>query len=450
MGVGAGVLALGISALPAPSTVAAAPAPALAGAVPGDDWLVETPEAHGMDPSMLEQSLDYAFADGRNAQGVVVVHDGVIVAERYAPGADANSWAASWSMAKSFTSALIGIAIEEGAIPSVDVPMTAYYPQWAGTPLEAITLRQVLHMETGRDWDENYDPTSLESSEIINMVALQPDQLAFAVDRPLAHAPGTVFNYSSGDTMLLSGVLEQATGMRVEDYARAKLIGPLGIDQFDWWRDVAGHTLTYCCIDTTTRDFARFGLLFERGGDWGGTQVVPSSWVDASVTDTAASYGGYGYQWWLSPTGSGSIPPYFAAAGHDGQEIFVIPSLDLVVVHNSFYGKSPCPAVADPNLLYHYPPQGLVPGWGTVGPDSWSDEAFLGPIVASLTGGQPALPADHDASPVPARAEAVWPGVDPADVAAPAACPTAAPVTTTPSTASTAAPAAAVTPAFTG
>ena len=115
-------------------------------------------------------------------------------------------------------------------------------------------------------------------------------------------------------------------------------------------------------------------------------------------------------------TVSGEVSPEGAASGGARADT------------SSSFAPSPqtdCPAVADPNLLYHYPPQGLVPGWGTVGPDSWSDEAFLGPIVASLTGGQPALPADHDASPVPARAEAVWPGVDPADVAAPAACPTA-------------------------
>jgi CubicO group peptidase (beta-lactamase class C family) len=351
-------------------------------------------------------------------------------------------------MAKSVTSALIGIALAEGAIPSVDVPMTTYFPEWAGTPREAITLRHVLHMESGLDWLEDYDPTSLASSQIVQMVATQPDQLAYAAGRPARVPPGTAFNYSSGDTMLLSAVLAQATGMAPDDYARQKLFGPLGIDQIDWWRDAAGHTLTYCCVDTTSRDFARFGLLYLRGGAWGPTQVVPAAWVDASLTDTAATYERYGYQWWLRPSGSGTVPPYFAALGHDGQFTYVIPSLDLVVVRNGTYAKSPCPPIADPNLVYYYPPSGLVPGQGTTPPDSWDDEAFLGPIVASLTGSQDAARAERAGlagSPVP---------VERAATAAAAACPGSTSSTTGPTSPPLAvAPAGgivAMTPRFTG
>jgi CubicO group peptidase (beta-lactamase class C family) len=427
-----------------PSNVASAgPGP-----VPIGEWAVDDPASHGMDPVLLDQARAYAFTPGRNTQGVVVVHGGAIVGEWYAPGAGPDSWAASWSMAKSVTSALIGIALAEGAIPSVDVPMTTYFPEWAGTPREAITLRHVLHMESGLDWLEDYDPTSLASSQIVQMVATQPDQLAYAAGRPARVPPGTAFNYSSGDTMLLSAVLAQATGMAPDDYARQKLFGPLGIDQIDWWRDAAGHTLTYCCVDTTSRDFARFGLLYLRGGAWGPTQVVPAAWVDASLTDTAATYERYGYQWWLRPSGSGTVPPYFAALGHDGQFTYVIPSLDLVVVRNGTYAKSPCPPIADPNLVYYYPPSGLVPGQGTTPPDSWDDEAFLGPIVASLTGSQDAARAERAGlagSPVP---------VERAATAAAAACPGSTSSTTGPTSPPLAvAPAGgivAMTPRFTG
>lgn len=352
--------------------------------VPGAEWAVESPEDHGMDPAVLDGARRYAFAEGMNTQGVVVVRDGVIVAEWYADGADSESWAASWSVAKSFTSALIGIAIEEGEIPGVDEPMTTYYPEWAGTPRAGVTLRDVLQMSSGLDWVENYDPAAIDESDIIQMVLFQADQLAYASDRPSRVDAGTHWSYSSGDTMLLSGVLEQATGMPAHEYARAKLFDPLDMEQVDWRRDAAGHTLTYCCLDTTSRGFARLGLLYLRAGRWGNERVVPGSWVRDSLEDAPASDDvGYGYQWWLAGV-EGAPDDLFAARGHDGQYIFVIPSLDLVVVRNGTYVKDPGEPVADPNLFGKYPSDGLVPGRGTDRPAHWDDAAFLAPVIESI------------------------------------------------------------------
>jgi len=338
-----------------------------------------------MDPAVLEESREYAFAEGRNTQGVVVVHEGEIVAEWYAEGADAESWGASWSMAKSFTSALVGIAIDDGLIAGVDEPMSTWYPDWVGTDRESITLRDVLQMSSGLDWDEDYDPSAVAESEIIQMVLGEQDELAYAASRPAENEPGTTWNYSSGDAMLLSGVLEQATGMSVAEYAEQELFGPLGIDQVEWWQDARGHTLTYCCLDTTSRGFARFGLLYEQDGKWGDEQVVPASWVEDSLEPAQDSDGIYGYQWWLyEPDG---VPAdMFAAQGHDGQFIYVIPSLDLVVVRNGTYVKDPGEPVADPTLFEHYPSDGLVEGKGTSPPDEWDEGAFLRPIVESLGG----------------------------------------------------------------
>lgn len=351
--------------------------------MPADEWEVASPEEHGMDPATLEGARDYAFADGMNTQGVVVVHDGEIVAEWYDEGADEGSWAASWSMAKSFTSALVGIAIEDGLIPGVDEPMTTWFPEWEGTDRQAITLRDVLQMSSGLDWVENYSPEAVAESDIIEMVLFQPDQLAYASGRPAANEPGSEWSYSSGDTMLLSGVLEQSTGMPVHEYARQEIFEPLGMDQADWWRDARGHTLTYCCLDTTSRGFARFGLLYERRGTWGDEQVVPEAWVEESLEPAAASEGNYGYQWWLGE--DEELPDTFSARGHDGQYIYVIPSLDLVVVRNGTYVKDPGPPVADPNLFGKYPSDGLVAGKGTTPPeDGWDDTELLLPIVESF------------------------------------------------------------------
>jgi CubicO group peptidase (beta-lactamase class C family) len=351
-------------------------------------WVVEAPEDHGLDPATLRQARTYAFAEGRNTQGVVVVRDGVIVAEWYADGAGPDSWVASWSVAKSFTSATVGIAIEEGLIPGVDEPMTTWYPSFAGTEREDMTLRDVLQMGSGLDWVEDYDPASVAESDIIRMVTGERDELAYAASQPAEVAPGSRFSYSSGDTMLLSGVIEQATGMPADAYATEVLFDPLGLDRAEWWRDGAGHTLTYCCFDSTSRDFARFGQLYLQGGRWGDRQVVPEQWVEDSLvpSDASAEAGDpYGYQWWLGEP-EGVDEDVFAAVGHDGQWIYVIPGLDMVVVRNGTYVKNPGPPVADPNLFPVYPSDGFIPGQGTSPPNDWDASEFLGPILASAEG----------------------------------------------------------------
>lgn len=353
------------------------------GAAPWD-WEVVDPSEVGMDADVLDGARSYAFDEVAHTQGVVVIRDGRLVAEWYAPEADADSWAASWSVAKSFASALVGIAIDEGLIESIDEPMTTWYPEWEGTPRAEITLVDVLQMASGLDFTESYDPADLESSDIIQLVLASPDQLAYAAGRPELEAPGTVFNYSSGDTLLLSGVLEQVTGMSAADYADEKLFGPLGIEQVEWWEDAVGTTLTYCCLDTTSRDFARFGQLFLDGGVWQGEQVVPTSWVEASIEPSpAADY--YGLQWWLTGVRDDDLPDdLYSARGHDGQFIYIIPSLDLVVVRNGAYLKHDGEPIADPSL-YEYYPSGLVEDRGTLRPEpGWSDAEFLLPIIESI------------------------------------------------------------------
>jgi CubicO group peptidase (beta-lactamase class C family) len=357
-----------------------------AGAVPGAEWTVEEPEDHGIDPAGLEEARSYAFAEGRNTQSLLVVHEGAIVGEWYADGEDQDSWGASWSMAKSVTSALVGIAIEQGHIPGVDEPMTTWFPEWAEDPDDPradMTLRHVLQMSSGLDWDEIYEDGDIAASEVATMVLSQPDQLADAAARPPENEPGTVWSYSSGDTMLLSSVLEQATGMPVHEYAQQVLFDPLGMEQIEWWRDAEGHTLTYCCLDAISRDFARFGLLYLHEGRWGDEQVVPTSWVEDSLEPAPHSNDEYGYQWWLTDV-EGVPTEMFAAQGHDGQFIYVVPSLDLVVVRNGLYTKHEGEPVADPNLFGYYPSGGLVEDQGTTPPDEWDAAALLSPIVAAL------------------------------------------------------------------
>jgi CubicO group peptidase (beta-lactamase class C family) len=348
---------------------------------PYKEFEVVTPEEAGMDPAILEGARTYAFDPAKNTQGVVVLRRGKLVAEWYAEGRDADSFGASWSMAKSFTSALIGIALEEGAIPSLDQPVADYIPEWVGTDHEDITLEHLLTMSSGLDWIESYSADG-GPSDVIDMV-MASEPLTVAIDQPILHPVGTVFNYSSGDTMMLSRVIEDATGMSVGEYAEAKLFSRIGIAPADWWRDVGGTTLTYCCLDMSSRDFARFGQLFLDGGRWNGKQVVPASWVTASTTPSPA-YVGYGYKWWLTGKTSALPDDTYSARGHDGQFIYVVPSLELVVVRNGLYYKSPGEPVADPFLFVHYPSDGLLDQQGTHPPDSWDDVAFLQPVIDSI------------------------------------------------------------------
>jgi CubicO group peptidase (beta-lactamase class C family) len=349
------------------------------------EWPTSTPAAQGMDAAMLERAREYAFQPAKFTQGVVVTRRGVLVAEWYEDGRDATSYGGSWSMAKSFTSALIGIAIDEGKISGVDKKLVDYYPMWAGSPREQITLENALQMSSGLMWLEDYAIDRASGSDVVQLVFTTESPLDYVLAKPQESPPGTVWEYSSGDTLLLSGVLAKATGKRAGDYAQDKLFDKLDIRGAEWWRAKTGETLTYCCLDMTSRDFARFGLLYLRRGMWNGEQVVPADWVDASLRP-AATYDGYGYQWWLEGTADSRLPPdLFMAKGHDSQYIYVVPSLELVVVRNGHYDKFDGPAIAEPQLFLRYPSDGLTPGGGTKPPDDWSHVEFLQPIVASVT-----------------------------------------------------------------
>lgn len=371
---------------------------------PTEQWSTVEPATMGMDAALLEQALDYAFEPQHHTQAVVIVRGGAIVAERYAPGRDADSFAASWSMGKSFTSALVGIAIDEGKIDGVDVPMTSFFPEWEGSDKAAITLRSVLQMQSGLSFREEY---VVGDSEMVDM-GLSGDNLAFMLhDVGVGAPPDTKWYYSSGDTMLLSGAIERATGMTAADYARDKLFGPMGMAPLDWWVDGAGHTLGYCCIDTTTRDFAKLGLLFLRDGQWDGSSLVSADWVDRSTTDTAGQFDGYAYQWWTADVDPNSPLPrdMFSAHGLDDQRIYVIPSLDLVVVRNSIYDKPPGEPVAEHGFIGKFLPNGMGT-YGTKRSELWIDEGLMVPIVNSIEG---VTPIDWDV------ADAATSGGDPAE-----------------------------------
>lgn len=350
---------------------------------PTDDWAVDTPEQQGMDSTRLDVARQYAMTDAKHTQGVVVIRHGVIVAEWYAPGHDATSFATSWSMGKSFASTLIGIAISEGRIAGPDVPMSDFFPEWAADTRAPITLRHVLSMTTGRKWVEEYTATSANSDVI--MMGTTKDELQYARDAVADVAPGTRWLYSSGDSMLMSGVIEAVTGGSALDYAQNRLLAPLGMKQAQWWQDGVGSTLTYCCVDTSSREFAKLGFLFLHGGEWDGAQIVPKAWVAEATRPSQQVFLGYGLQWWVNV--EPKLPAdLFYADGFDGQFIYVVPSRDLVVVRNSTYTKPAGDPVAPYGINLKIVGGG-VSGAGTIPPDEWDATRFLGPILDSITDG---------------------------------------------------------------
>jgi len=373
---------------------------------PTDGWTVVDPSEMSMAQADLDKAMEYAFGEGMNTQGVVIIRGGAIVAERYADERDQDSPATSWSAAKSFASALIGIAKDDGLIDASDQPMGEFLSGWQDSAKGDIPLRSVLTMQSGLDFIEDYSDTD---SEMVQL-ASAPDALEFAMGLEPARDPDTNWYYSSGDTMLLSGVIESATGMNAGQYARARLFDPIGMDSATWWTDQSGHSMTYCCVDSTTREFAKFGLLFLRNGHWDGEQVVSQQWVRESTQTLATNYDGYAYQWWASAANTAVDFPsdMYSAQGLDTQRIIVIPSLDLVIAKNTLYDKPDREEVASGTLgqgwLLDIQPRGgsgtddflmksgldflvgtiRVPG--TQAPLLWEDAVFVSHIINAIEG----------------------------------------------------------------
>jgi CubicO group peptidase (beta-lactamase class C family) len=306
-----------------------------------------------MDSNVLK-ALDQDIADGKYGyvDGILIVRHGQVIFERSytqdyqklfvgrgTPGIY-NYYDPSWhpfykgtdlhtmqSISKTVTSTLIGIAIRRGEIPGIDVKVMPYFAEFRTKPdprRDSMTLAHVLTMTTGIAWDESSD-TDLEAGE---------DWIQYVLDQPMVAEPGTVFVYNSGATELLAYILEKATGKHVDDYAKEQLFTPLGIDTFYWKRTPTGLADTEGGLYLRPRDLAKLGYLFLNDGKWDGDRLLPEGWVrDATarkVEKTDWGEFGYGYKWWVvSQKGPTSYDAY-AASGHGGQRLIVIPELDLI------------------------------------------------------------------------------------------------------------------------
>jgi len=284
--------------------------------------------------------MDRGFSDFAETHAVVIVQGGRLVFERYGPEHGPDATCMSWSMAKSITHALAGLLVKDGRL---DIYAPADVPEWAGAgdPRGAITLDHLLRMSSGLEFSEVYEPDK-PSDTIAMMWGEGKDDVAhYAASKPLIHQPDSFWSYSSGTTNIVARALARnldAFGPDFEAFMRQRLFEPLGmrspVPKFDAAGTFIGSSFCFC----TARDFARFGLLYLRDGEWDGRRIVPANWVDYARIPTWRQDGvtddPYGAHWWLGLGGEGS----FSANGHEGQFIVVVPELDLIMVRN---GRTP-------------------------------------------------------------------------------------------------------------
>ena len=312
---------------------------------PGDGiWATATPAEAGFDPAALSAAVSHALAD--QSLSVLVLRGGRIVAEAYGDGWGPDKSSQLASAAKSVLSVLVGICIDQGHIKSVDQSAADFIPWWRNTPKQAITIRHLLTMTSGLDFN------GLKLRDIAG------DQFQIDASSAIDHAPGTAWAYATPMFHLLYHVVERATGEDFRAFAQRVLIGPLGMEHWSWLTNVGqgehGPVTNYYTAICSGRDLARFGLFALRGGRWNGQQLVNPDYFKASTSPSQALNPSYGYLWWVNAKPgvdafgrgpsyrfAGSPPDTFGALGAGGQVAIETPSLDLVVVRQGQQPRDP-------------------------------------------------------------------------------------------------------------
>lgn len=295
---------------------------------PTAGWRQAEPESRGIDAGRLAALDARIRAEMPHIYSVMVVRQGYVVFERYYQNFYAEFDFEVASITKSITSMLVGIALEQGYIASLDQPVIDFFPEYADRGFDSrtprITLRHLLAMTSGYDWSEAFGWRWPRDGS----------WMAFALGMPTADEPGAVFTYNTPAAHVLSGVITRATGMSLAEYAQAVLFAPLGIAPPEWSTDPEGYSTGAHALNLRTRDVAKLGYLVLNRGRWDGRQVVPAAWIGESTRQQSA--GGfpqdapYGYLWWVAPSYGATF-----AAGYGGQYLYIVPSLDLVVVITS-------------------------------------------------------------------------------------------------------------------
>ena len=309
----------------------------------------------------------------QNEAGLVILQDGKVRFEHYGLGFDAKGRWTSFSVAKSFTSTLVGAAIRDGAIKSLDDKVSAYIPDLRGSAYDNVSIRQLLTMSSGVRWNEDYEDPSSDVARF-NTTKADPGidaTVSYMRKLPLAHPPGAVWHYNTGETNLIGVLVSSATKKPLSMYLREKIWQPAGMEaKATWLKGATGHEIAGCCIQAATRDFARFGQFILNGTLVNGQSIVPDGWL-AEATSGRTEIGqpgrGYGHQWWTYTDGT------FAARGVFGQGIFIDPKRKLVITSNANWaGGAGDPAASEAREAFYRAVQkaidaeaGVAPGAGS-------------------------------------------------------------------------------------
>ena len=304
------------------------------------------------------------YMAGQRAAGLVIIQDGKVRFERYGLGFAATGRWTSFSVAKSFTSTLVGAAVQDGAINSLDDKVSQFIPDLRGSAYDDVSVRQLLMMSSGIKWNEDYEDPQADVA-LFNKAKPEPGvdaTVSYMRHLPRAHPPGTVWHYNTGETNLIGVLVSSAVKKPLAQYLQEKVWQPAGMEaKATWLLGPTGHEIAGCCLQAATRDFARFGLFVLGGGKGqNGQQIVPADWFAMATTrqkDIGEPGHGYGFQWWTYDDGS------VAAQGIFGQGIFIDPKRHLVIASNANWTRA------------------------TLGPEPAAREAFYRQVQALLDAG---------------------------------------------------------------
>ena len=295
-------------------------------------WIKSSPEEEGVSTEKVNKLIDLSFSDDAT-QAVVVVKNGKIISEKYADGYDINSHGTSWSMAKSYYAALVGISIDKGEIKSLDERVSNYLDYFNDARSD-ITIRDLLDMSSGLDFPSH------EHEKMF----FQTDHLAYAKEVGVEKDAGIKFEYNNVNSMLLGDILFQATGKKADLLFIERILKPLQISDYKLWKDEMGNVMTYCCVDMSARDYSKIGLLFSRNGVWNDEQLIPKKFIDETfrvVWETPSRFTDYkryySLHWWVSKYDEES--KIFNTSGKFGQYTFVDRENDIVVTRISKYSQ---------------------------------------------------------------------------------------------------------------
>jgi CubicO group peptidase (beta-lactamase class C family) len=272
-----------------------------------------------------------AYMKAQRTAGLVIIQDGKVRLEKYGLGFDGNGKWTSFSVAKSLTSTMVGAAIKDGYIKSIDDKVTDYIAEMKGSAYDDVSIKQLLTMTSGIKWNEDYEDPKSDVARF-NEHKAEPGidaTVSYMRKLPREAPAGTKWVYKTGETNLIGVLVSKATSKKLSDYLSEKVWAPFGMEQdASWLLGSTGHEISGCCIQASTRDMARFGLFMLGGGMIGGKPVLPDGWIAAATVD-GPNHVGYGYQWWIGSDGT------YAAQGIFGQGIFIDSKRKLVIASNS-------------------------------------------------------------------------------------------------------------------